>query len=598
MHVAIIGVIGIITSAYLLHWLVILELGPRGSIKGGLLGAFWDQNLRDYTRYQTISKWREEVRSEFHIPILYGNKDGALQEPWFYPMEAIIRTRPNSAVVEMLLREKRRLQLLDSLVQNADNVFERCSTNQQYPVRIPTTVLQLQSRYVHRDLPPYWIARSELVDLGFLDVRQSDIDPILFQSLMRSCSELDSPTHKFSDLQCLVHSVGGLKLGDTRRLHLFQPHINTILALIGSSQTNPLRDNLAGGTCDSRVGYAVFSNSPIPNDKLRKSSAISNEISTVFAAFPPNHFAHLCIPPLEHSIGISPYDQANHEISFQSTFANKLITEIESRDFNGTTGATWGLATLKCDLSDGIEAALTNCCNRVSVTILTSIDADEVLYQLKNEEDHHYLIFTAPKLIPSIRSNDLISKSREVSVKVTELENNNKPSRRHKVSIQSRLQNEWRCEPSWFCNRCLQSPIYGSFANCASTCGECVANSICREDEQTNSSPVEVHVQVTGADYSTPTSSQNVVTNEQQFNRIPRIIHQTYFEEITMEKYPQLFRLQSTWIASGWDYRFYTDDTARQFIMSNYPSRFVSVFDTLTSGAYKVREFIRYVLCT
>ena len=596
VHVAIIGVLCLTSCTYLVHWLIVLELGPRGSIKGGYLGNFWDQSLRDYVRYKTISKWRKEVRSVLHIPITFGDKEGTLKEPWFSPLDMIIRTRPNSAVVEMLLREKRRLQNLDFMIRNANNLFDKCTENQQYPVHIPTTVLQLQPRYVQHELPPYWMARSELVDIDFLSVHQSDLKSSLLKSLMTSCPEFDPQKLRLSDLQCAGHSLGGLQVGDFDRLHLFQPHIKIILALMRQSMTDPLQKILAGGTCNSRVGYAVFANSPTPDDQLRKSSAISNQISTVFTAFPPNHIAHLCIPPFGHPIGISPYDQANHEISFQSTFANKLITEIERQDFNDTTGAKWGLASLTCDYSDDSEETITNCCNRVSVTILESIAAEEISHYLKSEEQH-YLIFTAPRLIPSKVSNGSSGKSSTVSVKITELENSNKGPRRHKESIQIRLRNEWRCEPSWLCNRCLQSPIFGSFSNCDSSCGECVANSICKKDD-TNRLPAEVHVQVTGAHYSIPTVSENVVTNEPQQNRIPRIIHQTYFEEITMEKYPELFRLQNSWIASGWEYRFYTDDTARQFITSNYPSRFVSVFDSLTSGAYKVRESTLFIFHT
>lgn len=77
--------------------------------------------------------------------------------------------------------------------------------------------------------------------------------------------------------------------------------------------------------------------------------------------------------------------------------------------------------------------------------------------------------------------------------------------------------------------------------------------------------------------------------------RIPRIIHQTWFEDITLESYPQLYRLQNTWKASGWDYRFYTDDTARKYIQDNYPLRFVAVFDSLIPGAYKA-DFFRYLV--
>jgi mannosyltransferase OCH1-like enzyme len=75
---------------------------------------------------------------------------------------------------------------------------------------------------------------------------------------------------------------------------------------------------------------------------------------------------------------------------------------------------------------------------------------------------------------------------------------------------------------------------------------------------------------------------------QQVQQRIPRIIHQTWFEDITLESYPQLYRLQNTWRASGWEYRFYTDDSARKYIQDNYPPRFVTIFDSIIPGAYKV----------
>jgi hypothetical protein len=37
-----------------------------------------------------------------------------------------------------------------------------------------------------------------------------------------------------------------------------------------------------------------------------------------------------------------------------------------------------------------------------------------------------------------------------------------------------------------------------------------------------------------------------------------------------------------------WEYRFYTDNTARQDIETHYPSRFVAVFNTILTGACKV----------
>ena len=72
--------------------------------------------------------------------------------------------------------------------------------------------------------------------------------------------------------------------------------------------------------------------------------------------------------------------------------------------------------------------------------------------------------------------------------------------------------------------------------------------------------------------------------------RIPRIIHQTWFEELTEERYPALVRLQNSWRNAGWEYRFYTDTTARDYIIEHFPQRFIKVFDALIPGAYKVSE--------
>jgi hypothetical protein len=81
---------------------------------------------------------------------------------------------------------------------------------------------------------------------------------------------------------------------------------------------------------------------------------------------------------------------------------------------------------------------------------------------------------------------------------------------------------------------------------------------------------------------------------EENINRIPRIVHQTFFEELSSDRYPQLKRLQNSWVNSGWDYRFYTDTDARKYIMSNFPDRFVRAFDAIIPGAYKVSELVTH----
>jgi len=588
---------------YLVKFVIDIELGPRGSFKGGHIGIMWDQYDRYCTRYKTILKWREEVKSELQIPIVYKAKEGAFLEPWFWPLESqgLFKTRPNYPVVEMLLRERRRVQKLDSMIQYANAILENCARDQSALVEIPPTVLQLLPHHEQQALPPYWIVRSESTDFDSVVIRNSDSNPSLAikscQALLASNQDISTDTY----LQCVAHHLGGMQLSNSFAIQQTRPFINDIFSLMGSLKTDKLHNKVGGGTCNSRVGYAVFSNVPTPDDQLRKTSAISSHVSTIFAAFPPDHPGSLCIPSLDHTIGVSPYNEANEELSFQSTFANKLLTEIESRGFNSTS-SVWGVATLPCDFTQSAESTMQNCCNQVSVTILDSIDTEEIAKHLMNGRVHpnnnkqnHHLIFTSSKLRPSTDKKEISNAQSKnmLSVMISEVSSNSKPTRRKKESIQMKLRNKWRCEPGWFCNRCLQSSIHGSFSSCASTCGKCAANAICDEDD-TESHHVKINAQVTGLHYL-PTTTSMHTANTARHNRIPRIIHQTYFEEITMEKYPQLLRLQNTWRASGWEYKFYTDDTARQFIGTNYPPRFVSVFDSLLPGAYKA-DFFRYLV--
>ena len=439
-------------------------------------------------------------------------------------------------------------------------------------------------------LPPYWIARSDLIDLDIIAIHNSDINNFSPEAV-RMCRDISPRNQQFSDLQCLAFSIGGMQFGDSAALHEFRPQVDNIFSMMGQQEMDTSQDKLGGGHCNAKVGYAVFSNAPTPADQLRKTSAISSHVKTIFSAFPPNHVGYLCIPPFEHSVGISPYNEANKELSFQSTFANKLLTETDSKDFKSNS-SVWGLATMTCDFDLGSDDALSNCCDRASVSLLDSIDSKDILRYIKDEEvnkkdneKRYYLIFTSPK-----STDDNISTPNQpsmVSVKIKEHSNKQKVPRHHKEPIQMELRNFHRCEPGWFCNRCLQSSRYGSFSNCASSCGECAISAIC-SGENTKSTQVKIDVEATRLAHHRLFSHENLSYDARQ-KRIPRIIHQTYFEEITMEKYPQMLRLQNTWKASGWQYRFYTDDTARHFIETNYPPRFVSVFDALIPGAYKVR---------
>jgi len=147
--------------------------------------------------------------------------------------------------------------------------------------------------------------------------------------------------------------------------------------------------------------------------------------------------------------------------------------------------------------------------------------------------------------------------------------------------MQSQLR-EHAAEPGWFCNRCLNWAARGSFERCELFCPRRYKEIICGANDIVEKIDIQVDVIVK---HSPSTMS----------NMIPRIIHQTWYEEITFDRYPQLARLQASWINSGWEYRFYTDETARRYIEENYPSRFLDSFDALIHGAYKA-DLFRYLV--
>lgn len=74
---------------------------------------------------------------------------------------------------------------------------------------------------------------------------------------------------------------------------------------------------------------------------------------------------------------------------------------------------------------------------------------------------------------------------------------------------------------------------------------------------------------------------------------VPRIVHQTWFEPVTKEKYPNMSRLIESWKQSGWEYNFYDDLTAAQFLSTHFPSEVREAYDSILPGAFKA-DLFRY----
>jgi hypothetical protein len=92
------------------------------------------------------------------------------------------------------------------------------------------------------------------------------------------------------------------------------------------------------------------------------------------------------------------------------------------------------------------------------------------------------------------------------------------------------------------CSKCLNNPGGANCTTCASVC-ECYCKALCH-------TPVREKF-----------VSKSIVIKPPLYARdpsrlVPRIIHQTYFEMITPEKYPNISRLMESFKQSGWEYRF------------------------------------------
>lgn len=135
------------------------------------------------------------------------------------------------------------------------------------------------------------------------------------------------------------------------------------------------------------------------------------------------------------------------------------------------------------------------------------------------------------------------------------------------------------CDAGWRCHRCLHNPVYGTYESCSSVCNECFTDLICSNRDQPRRTEVVFDVMIHGI-HNRKSSAQ----------RIPRVVHQTWPGDLSVDRYPQLSRVQSSWKNARWEYRFYTDADARDYIDRNFPSRFLDAYDSLVPGAFKVRR--------
>jgi Glycosyltransferase sugar-binding region containing DXD motif len=136
------------------------------------------------------------------------------------------------------------------------------------------------------------------------------------------------------------------------------------------------------------------------------------------------------------------------------------------------------------------------------------------------------------------------------------------------------------CLPSHdSCTRCLHNKAGANCQSCGHAC-TCFCKTLCQETVDAKYVAKELRVRP-------PVYSRDP-------NRlIPRIVHQTYFEELTSDKYPNMSRLVESFKQSGWEYKFYSDDDATNFLSTHFPTEVREAYDAIKPGAFKA-DLFRY----
>ena len=137
-----------------------------------------------------------------------------------------------------------------------------------------------------------------------------------------------------------------------------------------------------------------------------------------------------------------------------------------------------------------------------------------------------------------------------------------------------------KCLPEKKCINCLSSARGATRRSCMRVCSCLSRRMLCKRmpDAQHLAKEVTVSPPVYAKDHK---------------RLIPRIIHQTWFEELSVEDYPNMIRMQSSFRYSGYEYRFYNDTQSATLISQHFPSEVREAYDSLLPGAFKI-DLFRY----
>lgn len=493
----------------------------------------------------------------------FGEQENALKElglhipsPELDPMN-VLSLRTQAAQRELLVRRELRSRALISLTNAAEDYPKGCTDKTLLPsflyesedspkCGVPKVLFVPNLITWHRQRPGHV---TDFKSLLFDESEMRDLMEDVAPTLLKTFDVMPTLDHKIQLWAlCAVYYHGGIFIGD--RLSIQQQSVEELFL-----------DH------DGILSPADHS-APVAVVKFEQIVSLPGQAKTMqismLAATPRHPHLRCVLTKLEREKSV---DAARILETFFLPRPKQSSQPLEL--------GQWNLITTTCGY--GPFSAQT-CCAPGAVAALEHIPKNPELARTVSPNTNGFIFLQ----LMAGKPNELDShEGSTATVDVVQDKEVKFPVKSRKVTLESRMHKK-KVNPGWLCTRCIRSPLFGSLDKCGSFCPSGYEDMMCRAPDVPERPEVPIHVTVT-----------NGLGNSQKL--IPRIIHQTYFEDMSLDRYPQLVRLQNSWKNSGWEYRFYNDMDAKQYILNNFPPRFVDAFDALIPGAYKA-DLFRYLV--
>jgi mannosyltransferase OCH1-like enzyme len=518
--------------------------GHRSSHRGGMIGVLVDLQVRDWVFRRTISN--RDARLE---------RLGIRLPPWDGEKRGNAPSIPQNTLAKTITKIKHRSHLLRRMESFANDWEQTCQHDKSIDIH------SILPQVIHQ--PVTLFRPAVLLSADVVLYEESDMRQLLtkhFVSLLDLYDSLSSHTDRIHLWSiCALYWYGGYFFGRTTRVvsplmqNAIDMYVNTHKARRTSSESNDF--------CWPK-GIALFEERG------------DGKFDIAMLAFTPRHKHLQCL--------VTQLESARNSLDAATLLSKFFLANHRYREIKDKLeDDTWHTLT-----SSWTPQADDNCWDSLQVGPMQNVveqastiqhnQANSVLIRVVKSSTERA---SSLRLTTTKTELNVVGDERQVTVEIQETSKATKPVKSPKEALQQRM-NSLGLEPGWFCMRCLTAQLYGSFQACSKIC-QSYEKIMLEEEPHSNKREITIQIQVND-------ESRSHVAHAQRL--IPRILHQTWFEEITPDRYPQLVRLQNSWRSSGWEYRFYTDKSARDYIVKNFPARFLDAFDALIPGAFKVRD--------